>query len=232
MQSTPIDLPEILAQFSGVVRLFPLPNLVLFPDGFAPLKVFEPRYVEMIEDAAGDDGLIAMALLQPGWEQDYQGRPPIQPVVCLGTMLRHQKLPSGKYDVLLYGLVRARILEELDAGRPYRTARVEVLEDRTLPVEAEAIARGMRRALALVPGRKSVIWEMRRMANQLRGLDAAPGRYADAVANASDLQHDDRYQLLAEPGVLQRLERLIHMLEERAYTGAPRVPPGTDPSLN
>jgi len=232
VQTSPIDLPGILANFKGEVRLFPLPNLVLFPDGFAPLKVFEKRYIQMVEDAKDDDGLIAMALLQPGWESDYDGNPPIQPVVCIGTMLRHQKLPSGKYDVLLYGLVRARIIEEMPMDKPYRTARVEIQEDRALPVEAEAIARGVRRALAMVPGRRSVIWEMRRMANQLRGLDATPGRYADAVANASDLQHDDRYQLLAEPDVLQRLTRLIHMLEERAYTGAPHVPPGTDPSLN
>lgn len=70
------------------------------------------------------------------------------------------------------------------------------------------------------------------MANQLRGVDAGPGRYADAVANASDLQHDARYELLSEPDVLRRLERLIGLLEERAYQGAPSAPAGTRPDLN
>ena len=231
MQGTPIDMDEILSTFRGEVRVFPLPNLVLFPDSFAPLKVFEKRFVRLVEDAKDDDGLIAMALLKPGWETDYEGSPAIHPIVCVGRILRQQRLPSGNFDVLLYGLFRARIVEEL-ATEPYRRARVEVLEDRALPVQAEAIARHMHRALDLVPGRKSVIWEMRRMANQLRGIDATPGRYADAVANASDLQHEDRYELLAEQDVLRRLEQLIHKLEERAYAGAPPIPRGTQPGLN
>ena len=231
MHGAPIDMEEILTTFRGEVRLFPLPNLVLFPDSFAPLKVFEKRYVALVDDAKDDDELVAIALLQPGWESDYQGNPPIHPIVCVGKMLRQQRLPSGNYDVLLYGLFRARILEELE-GEPFRRARVEILEDRILPLQAETIAKRMQRALDLVPGRKSVIWEMRRMANQLRGIDSAPGRYADAVANASDLQHEDRYRLLAEPDVLRRLEELIRMLEERAYTGAPPAPRGTRPELN
>ena len=100
------------------------------------------------------------------------------------------------------------------------------------PMQVERIARRVRRALDLVPGRRSVIYEMRRMANQLRGVDAGPGRYADAVANASDLQHDARYELLSEPDVLRRLERLIGLLEARAYQDAPSAPPGTRPDLN
>lgn len=231
MQGAPIDLEQILGDFQGEVRLFPLPNLVLFPDSFAPLKIFEERYVALVEDARDDDGLIAMALLQPGWESDYAGNPPIHPVVCVGKILRQRKLPSGKYDILLYGLFRGRILEEID-GAPYRRARVAIQEDVTDRGLAEALARRVRRALDLVPGRQSTIWEMRRMANQLRGVDAAPGRYADAVANASDLQPEARYELLAEPDVLRRLDLLIELLEQRAYRGAPSVPPGTEPHLN
>ena len=115
---------------------------------------------------------------------------------------------------------------------PYRQATVEVQDDLAPPIHAETIARHVRRALDMVPGRQSVIWEMRRMANQLRGIDSTAGRYADAVANASDLQPEDRYELLAECDVLRRLERLIAMLEERAYTAAPAAPPGTQPNLN
>ena len=231
MHGNPLDTEKILADFDGEVRLFPLPNLVLFPDAFAPLKVFEDRYIKLVEDAIEDDGLIALALLKDGWEEDYAGNPAIHPTVCVGKILRQRRLPSGKFDVLLYGLFRARILEEL-GSYPYRTARVEVVSDVVPPMQVDRIARRVRRALDLMPGRRSVIWEMRRMANQLRGVDAGPGRYADAVANASDLQHDARYELLSEPDVLRRLERLIHLLEERAYEGAPQVPSGTRPELN
>lgn len=231
MQDTPIDIPKILRNFEGEVSLFPLPNLVLFPDGFAPLKVFEDRYVKMVQDSVEADGLIGMGLLKSGWESDYQGNPEIHDVVCIGKILRYKHLPSGKYDVLLYGLLRARILEELPSY-PYRRALVELMDDVAPREEAEAIARNMRRALDLVPGRKTVIWEMRRMASQLRGVDASASRYADAVANASDLQPGDRYELLAESDVLRRLERLIELLETRAYADAPQLPPGTIPNLN
>jgi len=231
MHGAPIDMEAILRDFDGEVRVFPLPNLVLFPDAFAPLKVFEERYTKLVEDAIDDDGLIALALLKPGWEDDYVGNPEIHRTVCVGKILRPRRLPSGKFDVLLYGLFRGRIVEELGTF-PYRRARIEIVEDQVPPKEIETIARRVRRALDMVPGRKSVIWEMRRMANQLRGVDAAPGRYADAVANASDLLPDARYALLSEPDVLRRLDRLIGLLEERAYEGAPAVPRGTRPELN
>ena len=231
MHGSPLDIEGIQSSFDGEVRLFPLPNLVLFPDAFAPLKVFEDRYIKLVEDAIEDDNLIALALLKDGWEEDYAGNPEIHPTVCVGKILRQRRLPSGKFDVLLYGLFRARIVEELGTY-PYRRAQVEVVSDVVAPMQVERIARRVRRALDLVPGRRSVIYEMRRMANQLRGVDAGPGRYADAVANASDLQHDARYELLSEPDVLRRLERLIGLLEARAYQDAPSAPPGTRPDLN
>ena len=231
MPGVPIDIDQIKRDFRGEVRVFPLPNLVLFPDGFAPLKVYEDRYVKLVRDAADDDRLVAMALLEPGWESDYQGNPSVFPTVCIGRILRYRQLPSGKYDALLYGLFRARVRKELGTY-PYRRAEVEIMDEVAPPTHAETIARRVRRVLDLVPGRRSVIWEMRRMATRLRGIDAAAGRYADAVADASDLHPGDRYELLAEQDVLRRLERLIEMLENRAYTGTPSIPPGTEPGWN
>ncbi len=231
MHEAPLDVPTILDRFEGVARIFPLPSLVLFPDSFVPLKIFEKRYITMVQDALEGDELIALALLRPGWEKDYQAAPPIHPVVCLGKILKYHQLPTGKYDIYLYGLVRAHIEEELPS-EPYRKARVKILEEYAQPSQAEQIAKRMRRALDLVPGRQSTIWELRRMANQLRGVDSAPGRYADAVANASDLQPEDRYQVLEECDVLERFNRLIDILESRAYEGAPDVPPNLNPRLN
>jgi Lon protease-like protein len=228
----PLDVRKILGEFGGVARLFPLPSLVLFPDSFAPLNVFEPRYLSMVQEAVAGDGLIAMALLKPGWEEAYNGNPPIHPVTCLGKILRYRKLPNDKYEMLLYGMVRAQIVEEFPS-EPFRRAKVEVVEDLIPEAKAAEVAGRMKRALDLVPGRQSVVWELRRMANQLRGVDATPGRYADAVANASDLSTDARYEILAERDVLKRFERLIALLESRAGEGAPaHVPPVHDPRLN
>lgn len=222
---------SILSRFDGVARIFPLPSLVLFPDIFVPLKIFEPRYVEMVRDALADDELMAIALLKPGWESDYGGTPAIHSTICLGKILRYNELPSGEYDIMLYGLARAHVEEELPS-EPYRKARVTLLEEHAPLNEAERIADCMRRALDMVPGKQNDIWGLRTIANRLRGVDASAGRYADAVANAGDLHAEERYRLLAETDVLKRLEALISMLEAKAYDDAPNAPPISDPRRN
>ena len=231
MSKPPLDRKLILDSFEGTARLFPLPSVVLFPDGFAPLHVFEDRYVDMVQEAIPDDGLIATALLKPGYQDGYEGSPPIHDVVCLGKILRPRTHPNGQLDLLLYGLARARILEEIPS-QPFRRARVELLDDIVPPGNHQEVALRMRRALEMIPGRQPMVWGLRRMSEQLRGIDATPGRYADAVAHASDLPKDALYEVLAETDVLRRFDLLIHHLEQRAADGAPKVVGDGDPRLN
>ena len=231
MQQGRLDIQQIKHDFRGEVAIFPQPSLVLLPDGFAPLRIFEERYVELLRDAAEDDRLVGLALLQPGWESEYTGNPPVFPTLCIGRILQYSAHSEGKCEALLYGIFRARLRREV-AEFPYRRGEVEILDEVTGTTDAEMLARRVRRALELVPGRKSIIGEMRRMATQLRGVDATAGRYADAVADASDLPPGERYEILAEPNVLRRLDRLIELLEQRAYADAPPIPTGTRPELN
>src|SRR5690606_13957053 len=100
--------------FSGRVRLFPLPNLVLFPHVVQPLHIFEPRYCEMLMDALAGDRLIAMALLQQGWEHNYLARPAIASVCCIGKIISHAPTEDQRHNILLVGVKRARIVTELD----------------------------------------------------------------------------------------------------------------------
>ena len=119
------------------VPLFPLPNVVLFPRAVLPLHIFEERYKEMTADALTGDRQVAMALLRPGWEKEYYGRPAIEPVVCVGTILSHERLPDGKYNFLLQGTCRARIVREI-GGRPYRVAQLEpVRQTNDLEIDLE-----------------------------------------------------------------------------------------------
>jgi Lon protease-like protein len=215
-----IDIEQILRDFGGVARLFPLPSVVVFPDVLVPLKVFEPRFVTMVEDALEDDGLVGMALLKPGYEEDYQGSPDIHPMVCMGKILQHKRLPNGHIDFWLYGVERARVVDEVPSS-PFRRARVEVVRDAVAPEAVEKVAKKLRRTLDLVPGRRSVVWELRRLAGQVRGVDAGPGRYADAVANVCPLSPGERYDILAEADVSARFDRLIKLLEQRARKDAP-----------
>jgi len=119
-------LPE---DFDGRVRLFPLPNLVMFPHVMQPLHIFEPRYREMVEDALETDQLIAMAHLQPGWEADDRERPAIFPMACIGKIVSHSRFDDGKLNILLLGLRRATIANEFPLTRPFREAQVTIVED-------------------------------------------------------------------------------------------------------
>src|SRR5579871_4611592 len=137
------SLPE---NFSGLARLFPLPNIVLFPSMIQPLHIFEPRYRELMADALRDDRLIAMATLKPGWESDYHKSPPVYPVICIGRILKEESLPDGRYNFLLHGLSRARILDEVPTGKAYRTARVQLLEE--ISVDSPTVERDLRQRLS------------------------------------------------------------------------------------
>lgn len=226
-----LDVARILAEFSGPARLFPLPSLVVFPDAVVPLKAFEPRYVALIQDALDGDSLVGMALLKPGYQADYEGAPEIHPVICLARILQHKRLPNGHIDFWLYGLTRARVVAELES-EPFRRATVELLPDELAAKDVEKAAKQVRRALEMVPGRRSVVHELRRLAGQVRGVDAGAGRYADAVATISDLLPQERYEILAEPVVTKRLARLVSRLEKRAKSDSPRGIGPKDPARN
>ena len=111
-----------------VIPLFPLPTTVFYPNTSLPLHIFEPRYRSMVADALNGKGEIGMILLKPGWESDYQGTPEIMTIGCLGKIKQHSELPEGKYNILLSGLYRFRILNEIK-GKIYRQAQVEFLKE-------------------------------------------------------------------------------------------------------
>src|SRR5436190_2850967 len=115
------DDQAAVAGFKGVVRLFPLPNLVLFPHVIQGLHIFEARYRQMTADALAGDGLIAIVALKEGAEEDAE-RPVIEEVACLGRIVWHEKLPDGRYNLRLRGLSRARIIQEVTTDKLYRTA--------------------------------------------------------------------------------------------------------------
>ena len=104
----------------GLVPVFPLPGVVFFPHTVLPLHIFEPRYREMIRDAAKGHGLIAVALLRPGWEQNYEGNPAFHEVATLGRIEDLESLADGRFDLRLVGLSRVS-LGGVVCDAPYRT---------------------------------------------------------------------------------------------------------------
>lgn len=113
------------------IPLFPLPETSLFPGVSRPFLVFEPRYREMIADALKGDKIIGMIRLRPGFEKDYEGRPPTFAIGCAGTIEKYEQLPDGRYVILLRGLTTFRVVSEDGSGgrKPYRLARVETVPE-------------------------------------------------------------------------------------------------------
>jgi Lon protease-like protein len=119
-----------------VIAVFPLPNVVFFPHTNLPLHIFEPRYCEMVKETIKNQQMIGMFLLQPGWQDDYYGNPPIFSIGCAGELTYVEDLPEGKFNIVLRGLNRVRALETVQEI-PYRKVRVHILPDKILAAENE-----------------------------------------------------------------------------------------------
>jgi Lon protease-like protein len=220
-----------LSQFSGTARLFPLPSVVLYPQVVQPLHIFEPRYRQMTADALAGDRFLTMCLLQAGWQSHYQGKPPVHSVACLGRIVSEQRLPDGRFNLLLRGLCRVQIIEELVSPTLYRTARVEVLADRgpaTIKTDAQ-----VREELAVhlkrwVPTHT----ELRSQFRKLLKSDLPLGAVCDVFAFALPLRVEAKQRLLEELDVEQRALQLVAFLDAESpvvETDAPAAEPNDAP---
>ena len=190
------------------IPIFPLPNVVLFPNVFLPLNIFESRYRAMVKDALASDRIIGMVLLQPGFEANYEGRPRVYPVGCAGVITHSEPLPDGRFNIVLRGLSRFRILEE-HAGEPYRLATVEAL--------AEA---GGEDEAALQQARKKALAAIARASDGPALLVTQPelphDMFVNALSQSMDLTPLERQSLLDCDLVLQRYQRLLEILDFKA----------------
>ena len=203
------DWPQ---DFCGTVRLFPLPNLVLFPNVLQPLHIFEPRYCDMLAEAMSSDRLIAMAFLQQGWEHKYLQRPAIATGVCVGKVISHTPTDDGRHNILLIGMKRGQIIEELDTDNSFRKATVKILEDR-YPIE-DTGGRGdltdrLRKLFAsFVPAAMS-------SDNDMLMHEAPLGQLTDHITHVLNLPLKVKLRLLEEPNVDFRCRLLIRCLEQQ-----------------
>jgi hypothetical protein len=188
---------------SDLLPLFPLPNVVLFPNVFLPLHIFEARYREMVADAALSDRLIGMVLLRPGWERDYEGWPAVYPIGCSGVMTHVDRLPDGRYNIVLRGLERFRILEE-DQTKSYRRAVIEPLLERPLGADDRTVVRRVRTKLeALLESTAAP-----RTAAAMGDEDLV-----NALAQYLDLEPLEKQALLEHDSLRTRAAALVELLE-------------------
>jgi len=204
---TASDLPS----FTGPVGVFPLPNTVLFPGATLPLHIHEPRYRSMVRDALADEAVIAMALLRPGYEAYYYtNRAGIHPVVCVGRIREHVRIPDGRYFINLLGLCRARVRQE-DRHGEYRLAMLEPMIRTESGIEADgeyAARESLRRVLSL-PAFDAIdgIEIFRMHVDSEVSLGTVVDGIASGLLPAENVEI--RQRLLEEMNALRRAEALL-----------------------
>jgi Lon protease-like protein len=218
-------------EFTGKVRIFPLPNLVLFPHVMQPLHIFEPRYRALMEDALAGDRMIAMALLKPGWEPDYDGRPPLYPMACLGQVASFNRLADDTYNLLLLGVKRVRLVGELDPARSYREGKGLLCEDvypqgsdsQDSSVQGRMLQQALRdaflRSLPKLP-------EAYEQIEQFMASDVALGVLTDLISFMLDIDIAHKEALLSEVNVFRRAEILLKYLAARVTSRIGGSPSG------
>jgi Lon protease-like protein len=180
--------------------------VVLFPNVFLPLHIFEPRYRRMVDDALNGDRIIGMVLLRAGWERDYDGRPAVYPVGCAGVITHAERLSDGRFNIVLRGMEKFRITGE-DASRPYRLAHVDALPEP--PADAVRLElRAERRRLEALIVPHSEGQPEAKVPTSMPDEDLV-----NALAQYLELEPVEKQALLERDGVLQRCRSLIELLE-------------------
>jgi Lon protease-like protein len=202
----------------ALVPIFPLPNVVLFPGVPLPLHIFEPRYRAMVADALDADRRIGMALLQPGWESDYDGRPPIFSVACTGVIVNAARLDDGRYHLVLHGLERVRVVAE-DHARPYRRATLASMPDPVLDDEARRALGHSRRRIETLLGLGADAGEAGASAASTLAL-MPDADFVHTLAQGLDLAPIEQQALLEYGDLALRAQALADLLEMRRLTFA------------
>ena len=212
MKGSDFDLEDILDlnNFSGIVPLFPLATLVFFPNTLLPLHIFEPRYRQMVNDVLAGERIIGMILLKPGWERGYYGNPEIFSIACMGRVISAEPLEEGKFNIVLFGLKRVKILEVIK-DFPYRAARVGILED--IHSTNEHIYRDRIKQVI------STWNEMLGKEQESHRINIDPElpieRLTDTIASSIISNVFEKQYLLEEPNVEKRAARILDYLETK-----------------
>ena len=198
-------MPEI------IVPIFPLPNVVFFPKMFLPLHVFEPRYKQMVRDRLEEDRRFGIILLQEGWQADYFGEPPVHNIGCLGEIETYERLPEGRFNILLRGIDRFELLRFV-TEKPYRTAAVKLLGDLPFLLEQDQQIRArdtlLEKCLQYFKNVLGVEIEEDRL-----DREASLETVVNQVASILDIPAKQKQTLLEAPKLAQRLELVNNIVD-------------------
>ncbi|MFQ5416317.1 MAG: LON peptidase substrate-binding domain-containing protein [Myxococcota bacterium] len=197
------------------VPIFPLSNVSLFPGVRAPFHIFEPRYQQMTEAALAGDRRLTMAVVLPDSVADMVGDPPVFDIACAGEIRDSRRLPDGRYQFVLSGTHRVRIVDEpaRPPGRLYRIASVEDLDD---PFDADSSRRVAAMRMRIVELVRELTGgdvggDIRFDTESYGGIDDAT--FVNVLCHALPFPAREKQGLLEADGTPARCERLIEVLE-------------------
>ena len=198
-QATPtaIELPP-------TIPIFPLDDIMLFPHASRPLHIFEPRYRRMVADSLEGNRIIGMVMLRPGYEDEYEGNPPIYEIGTAGVIANVEELADGRYNIVLRGVTKFRVTSE-DHSRQYRMADVVGLPE---PLDEDDRAPLRRHRPLLLELLALDDPDDRPTPDEL--TDAA---LVDGLAQFLGMSRFDRMDLLRQNGPLARADALVAMLD-------------------
>jgi Lon protease-like protein len=187
------------------IRLFPLSEVVLFPDTLLPLHIFEPRYRKMLADSLAGDRLIGMVLVR-----DPDALPPaVYPVGCAGTIVEHKTFADGRSLVVLRGTVKFRIRREIETDEPYRIAEAQALYEGPPPMDKvrgwrEELEEGVRDLVRAASGEEEGVHRLFEKIDLLA--------MTNSLAASLPLDVLEKQSLLECPTVEERERRLAEFL--------------------
>lgn len=192
------------------VPVFPLPNVVFFPGTVLPLRVFEPRYRQLVDDAVrSSEPRIVMALLRPGWESDYYGSPQIFEIGGLGILAEVEERDDGDLNIVLEGQSRCRIVSFTQED-PYRVATIEPLVE-LLPdeMESDALASGL---ISRFDTLTNSLGDPARWADFLRGANFQT--VVNSICSTVMIPHEEKQRLLEMESLKSRAEAVLGILNQ------------------
>ena len=205
---------EVNDDFEGLAPLFPLGRLTLLPNVVQPFHLFEPRYRQMGADAVEGDGYLALGILRPDRPQDYESKnASVFPHVCLGRIMQYEPLPEGRWNLIVQGLWRAKVVDEIDDGSPYRTARLDVLPEQAAESQDDFDADRHGRHLIELFQRARPQLAGNAVVRDILDRDLPLGLAADFIAHALDLSPACGASLLEENCAARRCQFLEALLE-------------------
>lgn len=208
------------------IPLFPLPETVFFPKTILPLHVFEPRYKALVGDllsqADQENALVGIPLLKPGHDDRIGAQPDVFPIFGYGTISEYERIADDRYIIILSGVGRARLIEEVASDKPYRMAHYEVIEENT---ESESTMKALEQQvndirmkyLPLLDDYQKISGQIRDFVKELRDPEIFC-HFLSMNLIPSPLERQKILEMDSLPERLRHFEKtLVHLTLEKAF---------------